>query len=42
MSIGLVDLVFKNDYEECYHKLNIALQVMEVLEEARKSAGLPF
>ncbi len=40
--IGLADLVSKEDFEECYRKLDIALQVMEVLEEARKSAGLPF
>ena len=40
--IGLADLVSNNDYEECYRRLDVALDVIEVLEEARKSAGLPF
>ena len=40
--IGLVDLVSNKNYEECYQRLEIALQVMEVLEEARKSAGMSF
>ncbi len=38
----LVNLVKENNYEECYHRLTTALQVVEVLEEARKSAGLGF
>lgn len=40
--IGLVDIVSKNDYDECYRRLDVALDVVEVLEEARKSAELPF
>lgn len=40
--IGLVRLVASNDYKECYRRLEISLQVVEVLEEARKSAGLCF
>ena len=40
--IGLVELVSNNDYTECYRRIDVALDVVEVLEEARKSAGLPF
>ena len=40
--LGLVDIVSKGDYEECYRRLDVALQVVEVLEEARKSGGLSF
>ena len=40
--IGLVELVSNKDYDECYRRLDVALQVVEVLEEARKNAGLPF
>ena len=40
--IGLMDIVSKDDYDECYHRLDVALDVIEVLEEARKSAGLSF
>lgn len=39
---GLVKLVSEQNYEECYHRLQTALQVVEVLEEARKSGGLTF
>ena len=39
---GLVKLVSGNNYEECYKRLDIALQVVGILEEGRKSAGLPF
>lgn len=35
-------LVAAGDYETCYGNLEIAQTVMEVLEQARKSAGLPF
>ena len=38
----LVEIVNRNDYQECYQRLTIALQVVEVLEEARKSGGLNF
>ena len=38
--LGLVELVSNNDYDECYRRLDVALDVIEVLEEARKSAGL--
>ena len=37
-----MDIVSKDDYDECYHRLDVALDVIEVLEEARKSAGLSF
>lgn len=40
--IGLVELISKNNYEECNRRLELALQVVEVLEESRKSAGLSF
>ena len=39
---GLSELISNNDYEECYRRLDIALQVVKVLEEARKSGGLGF
>ena len=39
---GLVEIVHRKDYQECYQRLTIALQVVEVLEEARKSGGLNF
>ena len=38
----LVELVSQRDYTECYKRLDTALQVVEVLEEARKSGGLDF
>lgn len=39
---GLVDLVSRKDFDACHARLEVALQVAEVLEEARKSAGLSF
>lgn len=39
---GLADLMLSDNYEECYRRLDTTLTVMEVLEEARKSAGLHF
>lgn len=39
---GLVALVTEGNYEECYRRLEVSLQVVEVLEEARKSAGMCF
>lgn len=38
----LYRLVQNNDYDECYRRLDIALSVVEVLENSRKSAGLNF
>lgn len=35
-------LVAEGDYETCYRNLEISQTVVEVLEQARKSAGLPF
>lgn len=35
-------MVAAGDYETCYRNLEISQTVMEVLEAARKSAGLPF
>ena len=40
--IGLVELIRNKDFDECYRRLDVALQVVEVLEEARKSGGLNF
>ena len=40
--LTIMDIVSKDDYDECYHRLDVALDVIEVLEEARKSAGLSF
>lgn len=39
---SLAELVKNQNYDECYHRLDIAIQVAEVLEEARKSGGLSF
>lgn len=39
---GLVKLVSEENYDECYRHLETALQVVEVLETARKSGGLCF
>lgn len=39
---SLAELVKHQNYDECYHRLDIAIQVAEVLEEARKSGGLSF
>ncbi|MBQ9990911.1 MAG: Gfo/Idh/MocA family oxidoreductase [Lachnospiraceae bacterium] len=39
---GLAELVKNQDYEECYRRLDTAIQVVEVLEEARKSAKMSF
>ncbi len=40
--VALSELFATNNYEECYQRLDLSLQVVEVLEEARKSAGLSF
>lgn len=39
---GLVKLVKDNNFAECYRRLEIALNVVTVLEKARESAGLGF
>ena len=39
---GIVKIVKNRDYEECYRRLEITKDVMEVLERARKSAGIYF
>lgn len=39
---GLAELVKHQDYQECYRRLDIAVNVVEVLEEARRSGGLSF
>lgn len=39
---GIVKIVKNRDYEECYRRLEITKNVMEVLERARKSAGIYF
>ena len=40
--IELKKLIINNDYTECYNRLDLAVNVIETLEEARKSAGLSF
>jgi predicted dehydrogenase len=39
---GLVEMVEHQDYAECSRRQDIALSVMEVLSQARKSGGLCF
>lgn len=39
---GLVKLVEKKDYTECYERLTKTLEVVEVLEQARQNANIPF
>lgn len=39
---GIVRLVQENNYAECYKRLEKTLEVVEVLEKARESAGLSF
>lgn len=36
------DIFAKKDYEKCYELLNYSRSVMEMLEQARKSAGIVF
>lgn len=39
---GIVDIVKRRDFEECRRRLNVTLEVMEVLEQVRKEAGIIF
>jgi len=39
---GIAEIVQNGDYEECYRRLNVTLDVMEVLEKTRKAAGIYF
>lgn len=39
---NLTKLLLKDDYESIYQKLDVMLDVMEVLESARKKAGILF
>ncbi len=39
---GLVKLVQNEDYDECYKRLDKTLEVVDVLEKARQSAGITF
>ena len=39
---GIAEIVKNRDYEECYRRLEITRDVIEVLERARKSAGIYF
>lgn len=39
---GLANLMLSEDYEQCYRRLETTLTVVEVLEQARKSAGIYF
>lgn len=36
----IVKLVEKHDYEECYRRLEVTMDVIDVLEKARKSAEI--
>lgn len=38
----IVKIVQNRDYEECYRRLEVTADVVETLEEARKSAGIYF
>lgn len=38
----LTRIVMAGDYEECYRRLDVTLDVMEVLEKTRKAAGIYF
>lgn len=39
---GIARIVQRGDYKECYDRLNVTLDVMEVLERTRKQAGIYF
>ena len=39
---GIADIVARGDKEECRRRLRLTLDVMEVLEQVRKDAGLRF
>ena len=39
---GIVDIVDRNDLDDCYERLDTALFVCETLEKARKNGGLNF
>ena len=39
---GLIDIVKRNDYNECYKRLETALYVCDVLEKGRLDGGLNF
>ena len=38
----LTRIILAGDYEDCYRRLDVTLDVMEVLEKARKAAGIYF
>lgn len=38
----LTRIILAQDYEECYRRLDVTLDVMEVLEKTRKAAGIYF
>ena len=39
---GLIDIVNRNDYDECYRRLETALYVCDTLEKGRHDGGLDF
>lgn len=39
---GIAAIVRDGDYEECYRRLDVTLDVMDTLEKARKAAGIYF
>ena len=39
---GIQKIVQSGDYEECYRRLDVTMDVMEVLERTRKEAGIYF
>lgn len=39
---GITNIVQRDDYEDCYHRLDVMLDVIETLEQTRKAAGIYF
>ena len=39
---GIAKIVREKDYEECYRRLDVMLDVIETLEKTRKAAGIFF
>ena len=38
----LTRIILEGDYEDCYRRLDVTLDVMDVLEQTRKAAGIYF
>lgn len=39
---GITDIVHRGDYNDCYHRLDVMLDVIGTLEQTRKTAGIYF